>query len=147
MLKSEKTMKILLCALALVLAACSSTQTKPAAPRSKPSAKLISPCEAYVGRPTPQSFADFDADSDGTASRDELLCQVVNRFNELDKDNDDFISTNELAAAKGFDTKDQNNDGRLSVIEYMWAAEMAMVKADKNSDASLSTEEYAEGFQ
>lgn len=139
-------MKLLLCVLALFAAACSSTPTQPAAKQSTASARFVSPCEAYTSRPTPRSFTDFDADGNGNVMPNEFLCQEVKRFDELDKDDDDFLSASELAASNGFETKDQNGDGQLSVIEYMWAAETALVKADESGDAALSADEYAKGF-
>jgi hypothetical protein len=126
----------------LALASCSHKAAKteadaPARDASMPAAKPGA-CSEYNDRAAPKDHAGFDANGDGNLSQHEYLCQVVKRFSALDKDDSSFIEKSE---SKELAKADGNKDRKVSIIEFMKAAEAAFAKADAD-DNGLSVGEY-----
>lgn len=94
----------------------------------------------------------IDKNGDGNLSKDEAPEQLWARLSKLDKDGDNSISKEEFAAARNgggsrdgneeiFARIDKDNDGNITESEapQFWEK---LSKADKNSDGSVSKEEW-----
>ncbi|HEY8279037.1 MAG TPA: hypothetical protein VIH99_05410 [Bdellovibrionota bacterium] len=130
----------------LGLVACSHGSGNTSGASEQPEKKLTiveSPCNAMKDAKAPQSYEEFDHDKNGTVSRDEYLCKVVKRFNEMDKDHDHFLSNEEMKAAGNWKKKaDKSKDKKVSIIEFMNAADEHFKGADKDKNGSLSKTEH-----
>lgn len=142
------------------LAGCSGAGTKASAPEQKPLAQpgpeteavlrsarpspLNGPCEALAGRPLAQGFAGFDANADGSVSRDEFLCQALPHFSALNADHSSFLEGEELRKLPTW-LAVKKKGATLSAVEFMKRAEAAFQRADRNGNGGLSAAEFKTG--
>lgn len=99
------------------------------------------------------SFAELDADGDGTLTPEELTAYKDKRFAEADTDGDGALSAEELAAASQsrraqamVSRLDANGDGKLQAEEMRPSREDGKTmfdRLDANDDGAISAEEFA----
>lgn len=104
-------------------------------------------CNGFRKTAAPKKFEEFDANKDKSVSRAEYNCLTMKRFTELDKDGDLFLSKAELKKAGNWKvTGDQNGDGKISMIEYSFLADVAFSAVDSNKDGSIAGNENGEAL-
>lgn len=97
------------------------------------------------------SFADLDADGNGSLSAEELAAPMGALFADADTNGDGVISAEELAAAmqqrraqRMIERHDTNKDGVLSADEMPQPdASKRFERLDANDDGTISAEEFA----
>ncbi len=92
-----------------------------------------------------------DANADGLISRSEAaaLPRFASRFDAIDANMDGQVSFEELRASRGkhrghgrhFNRVDTDNDGKVSRVEALAAAEAMFTRADANADGFVTREE------
>jgi len=98
----------------------------------------------------------FDTNGDNVVTMDEFKDAAVNRFNNMDADNNGVVTVKEFQSyisakrkerrAEYFNNVDANKDGSISQQEYIQyqqkKAEMQFQSMDTNKDGMLSSEEF-----
>ena len=93
-------------------------------------------------------FTSADANKDGKIDKVEMEKAAEKKFKEYDKNNDGFIDSEEIKAvkdpelAKEFKFMDKNSKGKVSMKEFLDAAQRRFNEYDVNRDNTLSREEF-----
>lgn len=108
------------------------------------------------GRPDPaELLARLDQDGNGKISRDEVPGRMAQRFDQLDKNSDGYLTKDELARRGGprgqgggrpdpaemFNRLDKNTDGKVTRDEAPERMAQHFDELDKNSDGALTPDE------
>lgn len=96
------------------------------------------------------SFAELDADQNGSLSAEELKAPMLERFAKIDTNADGGLSAEELAAEgakrraeKMLSRLDANQDGLIQFEEMGGKRGDLMSKIDSDDDGAISEEEFA----
>jgi Ca2+-binding EF-hand superfamily protein len=94
-----------------------------------------------------EDFKKIDTNNDGKISRQEYNAAVIKTFKRYDKNGDGFLTKDELMAIAEIDAEkfmkevDTNNDGKISQLEFMQAAEKRFKFLDKNGNGYIEKKE------
>ena len=94
----------------------------------------------------PQKIIElFDRNKDGKVDRTEFTLGIVAFFVELDKNNDGFLTPDEVPGMKeeAFKAVDTDKDGKISDYEFVTADALKFEKIDANSDGYITADEIA----
>jgi Ca2+-binding EF-hand superfamily protein len=96
------------------------------------------------------AHANSDRDADGKIGRDEFYVRMVEIFYHSDTDKDGSLILVELQKIDEdmvFEPADVNNDGKLTLEEYVDQRFESFHEADVNSDGLLSVEEVIDAYE
>ena len=150
---------ILAAALMIPAAACQ-RNADPEPSKAQDEANLLTATNESTAGPSTQSpdrsgFAAMDADGDGKLTAAEHSAAAAAMFGMMDGDSDSMVTTAEMDAAQAslggsanlssadkIKAVDGNGDGTLSKDEHVRGSQAMFAKMDKDSNDSLSEEEF-----
>ena len=90
-------------------------------------------------------ISQFDRNKDGKIDRTEYTLGIVAFFIQLDKNDDGFLTPNEVPGMKpeAFKAIDTDGDGKISDYEFVTSDALKFEKVDANSDGFITADEIA----
>jgi hypothetical protein len=159
-----KQAMVLAIAASLVLAGCGANDTRADAAAADDAPTVAPTMPTTVADPAAtaalRTFAGRDTDHDGFVSSAENAAAADKIFDAIDTDQDGTVTAQELTAARialGLDKlpgsaeliapADQDDDGQLTLAEWIANETLSFKNADKNADGKLSAQEWRDYYR
>ena len=97
-----------------------------------------------------EAFKQTDTNGDGTIDHEEYHVRIVEVFYFADVNKDGYLDPNELKVlvfADDFDEHDKDDNGRVSLREFLRVRFADFPKADQDGDGMLSVDEVVTTYQ